>query len=92
MKRQDKKQIKQTVSIVLSKILESLKLSKPSKRTVKAISKVSKALRRDLEKVRGKQHKSTSVKPRSAKKESFSKVIKKIVSKNGTPNKSRAIK
>ena len=92
MKKLNKKKIKQTVSIELSKILESLKLFKPSKRTVKAISKVSNALRKDLEKVRGKQRKNSSVKQRSAKKKSFSKVIKKIISKNGAPDRSKVAK
>jgi hypothetical protein len=92
MKKQDKKKIKKTVGGALSKILESLKLSKPSKRTVRAISKVSKTLRNDLEEAHRRQHKKVSVKLKAPKTNGLSTTIVKIISKKRAPKKSGAVK
>ena len=91
MKKQDKKQIKHIVGRTLSKILVSLKLSKLSKRTLKAISKVSKALRKDLEEAHKKQSRNGSVRLRSSKRKSISTTISKIISKKRSPKKSGAV-
>jgi hypothetical protein len=50
------------VGAAVSKILESLKISKPSKSTTEAIFKVSKALIKDLKKKYKKEIKKASAK------------------------------
>ena len=85
MKKQDKKKIKKTVGSALSLILKSLKISKPSKRTTKAVSKVSKALRKDLEEVHKKQNGNNGARLKSPKRKSLSKTINKIISKKRAP-------
>lgn len=48
MKKTVKTELKETVGLALNEMLEDLKISKPSKKTKKAIAKVSKALRADV--------------------------------------------
>ena len=48
MKKTIKAEIKATVKKALAEVVHNLKIAKPSRKTRKAISKVSKALRADL--------------------------------------------
>ncbi len=48
MKTMNKKEIKSSVDKALASMLEDLKISQPSKKTVKAVSKASKAIKKEL--------------------------------------------
>jgi len=61
--------------------LESLKISKPSKRTAKAITKASKALRRDLEEAHKHQSKKNATKAKTTRKKASPK--KRVLNKSG---------
>ena len=91
MKKSDKNKIKQTVATAISMILKSLKISNPSKRTVKALSKGAKALRKGLEKAYRKQSKRKAATTKPIKRKIVKKkgsVRRRVTTKKQTPRNS----
>lgn len=72
MKKTDKAQIKKKVDVAIAAILNKLNLTKTSKKTSRAISKASKALRKDIEAVLKKKNSSK----KSAKKVSVKRLAR----------------
>jgi hypothetical protein len=50
MKKTIKKEVKKTLDTAIAQVFEKLEIAKPSSKTKRAISKVSKRINRDLEK------------------------------------------
>ena len=67
MKKTIKTEIKDTVEKALNEVVQHLKISKPSRRTRKAIGRAAKALRTDVKAEMKKQIKNAT-KPSTAKK------------------------
>ena len=67
MKKTIKTEIKETVEKALSEVVQHLKISKPSRKTRKAIGRAAKALRTDVKAEMKKQVKKAT-KPSKAKK------------------------
>jgi len=67
MKKTIKTEIKETVEKALNEVVQHLKISKPSRRTRKAIGRAAKALQTDVKREMKKQIKNAT-KPATAKK------------------------
>lgn len=67
MKKTVKSEIKTTVKKALVEVVQHLKIAKPSRKTRKAISKVSKALRADLKAAMKKEIKNATAPAKSRK-------------------------
>ena len=78
MKEAIKKEIKQSVKTAMTGLLDELHISKPSKKTVQAVSKTSKALNKDIQ---------DSVKKEAKKAKKEAKKINKAQRKDVPPTK-----
>ncbi|SHG80143.1 hypothetical protein SAMN04488109_1906 [Chryseolinea serpens] len=82
MDKTKKAEIKESVNKALSQVLEHLKISQPSKKTTKAITKASKVLKKELKDILKKNDRKAAklVKaPKVKKEKGLTKVMKHAV-------------
>jgi flagellar hook-basal body complex protein FliE len=82
MDKTKKAEIKESVNKALSQVLEHLKISQPSKKTTKAITKASKVLKKELKDILKKNdRKATKLAkaPKVKKEKGLTKVMKHAV-------------
>lgn len=82
MDKTKKAEIKESVNKALSQVLEHLKISQPSKKTTKAITKASKVLKKELKDILKKNDRKAAKltkAPKMKKEKALTKVMKHAV-------------
>jgi hypothetical protein len=82
MDKTKKAEIKDSVNKALSQVLENLKISEPSKKTTKAITKASKVLKKELKDILKKNDRKAAKQAKTSKmkkEKGLTKVMKQAV-------------